>query len=279
MIRFPLNAPLRLLGTGLALSALWALAGCGDDDSAAAEPDRPQVTFTADDTSIEAPDEVPSGLVDITLETKPGQLGHHIFVARLNDGVTFEDAVINGDDDAFFTQMTIRGGNGTVAAGKQALMTLDLEPGNYFVLDNPQNEESPTDQFKVVAGDESRRPPDAKGTVHMGPGMVIDVPEDFDGRGVWEFVNRDAEEVHEAAMVKLAAGKTGQDLVDWFHKMEGPPPIEGEFGSIGALGPGLRAWMTLEPGEPGDYVLVCFIPGRDAIPHLAKGMVREFTIR
>ena len=35
-------------------------------------------------------------------------------------------------------------------------MTLDLEPGNYFVLDNPQNEDSPTDEFKVVAGEESQ---------------------------------------------------------------------------------------------------------------------------
>ena len=108
----------------------------------------------------------------------------------------------------------------------------------------------------------------------MGPGMVIDVPDDFDGRGTWEFVNRDTEEVHEAAMVKLAAGATGQDLVDWFQRhVAAPPPIDGEFGSMGALGPGQRAWMTLEPGEPGDYVVVCFIPGRDGIPHIMKGMI------
>ena len=35
---------------------------------------------------------------------------------------------------------------------------------------------------------------------------------------------------------------------------------------------------TLEPGEPGDYVLVCFIPGRDGIPHVMKGMVTPVTI-
>jgi hypothetical protein len=274
------NAPRRrLLGAGLALLALWALAGCDRDDAAAAETDRPQVTFTADDTSIDAPADVPSGLVDITLRTESGKLGHHIFVARLEDGVSFEDAVVDGDDDAFFTKMTIKGGNGTIAAGKTAQVTLDLEPGNYFVLDNPQNEESPTDEFTVAAGEESEAQPDAKGTVHMGPGMVIDVPDDFDGRGVWEFINRDTEDVHEAAMVKLAAGKTGQDLVDWFHDPSAPPPIDGEFGSMGALGPGQRAWMTLEPGEPGNYVVVCFVPGRDGIPHLAKGMFREFEVR
>ena len=262
--------------TAAALVAVVPLAACGEEDAVDASSDRPQVTFTADDTSIDAPAEVPSGLVDITLDTAPGDVGHHIFVARLDDDITFQQAM--DDDESFFTSMTIKGGNGTIAAGKQARLTLDLGPGNYFVLDNPQNETSPTDQFVVVDSDESTSEPEAKGRVRLGPGMRIELPEDFDGRGVWEFVNVDPDEVHEAAMVKLAVGTTGQDLVDWFHDPQGPPPIEGEFGSMGAIGPGQRAWMELEPGEPGTYLAVCFIPGRDGIPHLAKSMFVEFEV-
>ena len=113
------------------------------------------MTFTADDTSISAPAEVPSGLVDITLKTAPGEVGHHIFVARLDDDITFQEAM--DDDESFFTSMTIKGGNGTIAAGQTASMTLDLGPGNYFVLYNPQNATSPTDQFVVGDTDESTR--------------------------------------------------------------------------------------------------------------------------
>jgi uncharacterized cupredoxin-like copper-binding protein len=268
----------RLLGGALALAAVAALPACGGDESEAADDaDRPAVTFTADDTSIDAPDEVPSGLVDITLETAPGEVGHHIFVARLDDGVSFQEAM--DDDDSFFTSMTIKGGNGTVAAGTTVRMTLDLEPGEYFVLDNPQNEESPTDQFTVVEGEPSRSKPAARGTVHLGPGMVIDLPDDFDGTGTWEFVNQDTAEVHEAAVVRLAAGATAEDLVEWFHgDLSTPMPIEGEFGSMGALGPGQRAWIELTPAEPGDYVAICFVPGRDGIPHIAKGMITPFTV-
>ena len=254
-----------------------ALAACGDE-SQAADPDRPQVTITADDDSIDAPDEVPSGLVDVTLETAAGELGHHIFVARLENGITLQQ-LLDDEGDLFFTSLTVKGGNGTIAAGKTARMTMDLEPGKYFVLDNPQNEFSPTDEFTVVAGDESTTKPEARGTVHLKEGMVIELPDDFDGRGTWEFVNQDDDEIHEAAMVKLAAGATAEDLVEWFGgDMSTPPPIDGEFGSMGALGPGQRAWMELEPGEPGAYAAVCFIPGLDGIPHIMKGMVVGFEV-
>ena len=204
----PPTAPWRrLLTGGLSVAALLPLAGHVGRAAPSNDAPRPSVVFTADDTSIDAPAEVPSGLVDITLETTAGDVeGHHIFVARLDDGVTFEQAM--ADDDSFFTMMTIKGGNGTIAAGSSAHMTLDLDPGHYFVLDNPQNEYSPTDEFTVVAASPSTVEPESRGTVHLGPGMVIDLPEGFDGRGVWEFVNDDPTEVHEAAMVRLVDGAT-----------------------------------------------------------------------
>ena len=268
----------RLLTGGLSVAALVPLAA---HVGSAAPPDdapRPSVVFSADDTSIDAPAEVPSGLVDITLETTTGDVeGHHIFVARLDDGVTFEQAM--ADDDSFFTMMTIKGGNGTIAAGSSAHMTLDLDPGHYFVLDNPQNEYSPTDEFTVVEDDPSTVEPESRGTVHLGPGMVIDLPDGFDGRGVWEFVNDDPTEVHEAAMVRLVDGATTGEVVAWISGGgDGPSPIDGEFGSMGALGPGERAWFELEPGAPGDYAAICFIPGRDGIPHVMAGMIVEFTV-
>jgi hypothetical protein len=47
-------------------------------------------------------------------------------------------------------------------------------------------------------------------------------------------------------MVKLAAGKSADDVVESFHgDMSTPPPIDGEFGSI---------------------------------PHIAKGMITPFTV-
>ena len=53
---------------------------------------------------------------------------------------------------------------------------------------------------------------------------------------------------------------------------------DGEFGSMGALGPGERAWMTLVPPGPGDYALLCFVPDETGMPHLGDGMVVPFTL-
>jgi hypothetical protein len=43
-----------------------------------------------------------------------------------------------------------------------------------------------------------------------------------------------------------------------------------------------RAWVFIEPLEPGRYAMVCFLPdtaeGPEGAPHAAKGMVHEFTI-
>ena len=250
---------------------------CGSDDSASASGDRPTITISASDTELTMPSEVPSGLVDVELVTKGSTIGHHLLIGRLNDGVTLEE-VNNAEDSEFFDLVSIKGGNGTIEAGKTASMIFDFEPGNYFVYDNPQNPDTPTKEFTVVESARSDVEPKTKGTVTMGPGMLISVPDDFDGRGTWQFVNKDATLTHETALVRLAEGATAADVVEWAQTFEGPPPFAGEFGGMGALGPGEQGWMRLEPGEPGDYALICFIPGPDGIPHVKTGMATTVKI-
>ena len=284
---YPTRLPTRAFGRASRLGAaaisigLLALAAaCKQGDAPPRSGERPQVTFMADDNAVSAPHEVPSGLVDVHIHTT-GSNGHHLFFARLNDGVTLADVLADqgeGAADPFFTKMALFGGNGTVAPGTDVSMTLDLKPGQYFALDNPQNEQSPTAPFTVVDKRSTAPEPDSRGVVTMGPGMVIGVPDNFDGRGTWQFVNSDGNDVHEAALVKLAPGATAADVVQWAQSFEGTPPFDGEFGSMGALGPGQHAWMTLDPGAPGDYVLICFIPGRDGKPHVMNGMVRPVTV-
>ena len=83
--------------------------------------------------------------------------------------------------------------------------------------------------------------------------------------------------LHHLQLVKFGEGKTFDDFAAAL-KAGGPPP----------------KWVTMEGGpnpselgdtssttvalEPGNYAMICFIPGPDGIPHVAKGMVRPLTV-
>jgi hypothetical protein len=278
----------------LALTLIAAGCGAGDDDADAlsgpgVDADaaiRPEVTFAAGGAAIEVPGEVPSGFVDVRVEALDGEGGAHFLLARINDGVTDEqiDAAMASPGDEFFTLVDVVGGNGTIAAGDQTLMTLEMPAGDYVAMNIYFTGEGgpffAIDRFAAIDESNQAAAPADEGAIALGPEMRITVPEDFDATGTWRFENRDPELVHEAAMVKLAPATTTDDLIEWFHTQAGPPPIEGEFGSMGAIGPGNEAWIdfSASPLEPGNYAMVCFVPGANGLPHLVEGMVAPVTV-
>ncbi len=96
------------------------------------------------------------------------------------------------------------------------------------------------------------------------------------GLTTFKLVNR-GPSIHHVQLVKLNEGKTMDDLMAAL-KAGGPPP----------------KWATMEGGpnppeigdtsttvvalEPGNYAMLCFVPGPDGVPHVAKGMVRPLTV-
>jgi hypothetical protein len=251
-------------------------------DHAAAQ--RPTVTFVAANDGLTLPTEVPGGLVDVVVETEdtdgtPTDVGHSVYVARIADGYTLDD-VLSGGPEALMTLLTFVGGPGLVQDGASAEVTLELAAGTYLVLDNLfLPEPTGLGQFTVVDGGEPGVEPESDGTVHIGPGMFIELPDGFDGSGTFEFVNDDTAIPHEALLVKLADGVGVPELVEWAHAgRPEPAPYEAELLGSGPLSPGQHHWLTMPDLEPGDYALVCFVPFEDGLPHLANGMVAPFTV-
>ncbi|HEY9506680.1 MAG TPA: hypothetical protein VIQ27_11950, partial [Gemmatimonadales bacterium] len=96
------------------------------------------------------------------------------------------------------------------------------------------------------------------------------------GLTTFKLVNR-GPSIHHVQLVKLNEGKTMDDFMAAL-KAGGPPP----------------KWATMEGGpnppeigdtsttvvalEPGNYAMLCFVPGPDGVPHVAKGMVRPLTV-
>jgi len=84
----------------------------------------------------------------------------------------------------------------------------------------------------------------------------------------------EGKEAHQAQLIKLTEGKTYADMVAGMKAMkpgEPPPSWIVPVGGPNAAPPGGTSAAT-QTIEPGNYALVCYIPGADGVPHIAKGM-------
>jgi hypothetical protein len=82
---------------------------------------------------------------------------------------------------------------------------------------------------------------------------------------------------HHVQLIRLEQGKTADDFIAAL-KAGGPPPQW----AILAGGPNPpevgSTTSTTVLLEPGNYAIVCFIPGPDGVPHLMKGMVHPLKV-
>jgi hypothetical protein len=84
-------------------------------------------------------------------------------------------------------------------------------------------------------------------------------------------------ELHHIQIVQLPPGKTLHDLMAGMNP-DGPPPAGAVLlGGPNAVVPGDSADAILEL-QPGDYGLLCVIPGTDGVPHVAKGMMAALHV-
>lgn len=272
----------------------WFGAACSDGDADAdsdhsahaehesADSERPAVTFRAGNDVMELPDEVPSGYVDIRVEALESGEAHLAF-GRLVDGVTFEEISAADPGTSLDEMVTDVVGNGTVFPGGSVLLTAKLVPGDWVALniyfDGGETPQFAFDQFTVVDEGNDAPAPGEVGTIVLGPGMRIEVDGEFDASGTWKVENHDEEQMHEPAVVGLTGDASGEDLVAALADPQGPPPIRGEFGGMGAMSPGNEAWVTFEESlEPGNYALVCWVPDVNGVPHLMSGMFQDFSV-
>lgn len=87
-------------------------------------------------------------------------------------------------------------------------------------------------------------------------------------------------ELHHVQLLKLSDGKTFADFNAVMKTMKPgspPPPWIHEVAGPNSPAPGGEQSIT-EKLDAGNYVLACFIPGADHVPHLMKGMVKSLTV-
>jgi len=105
----------------------------------------------------------------------------------------------------------------------------------------------------------------------------LDLPDTLPAGAVTLQLVNHGKEVHQAQVVRLDGGKSLADFQAAM-KHEGPPPPWVRFvGGPNGIAPGQEATSTVAL-TPGNYVVICFIPSTDGVPHAMKGMLRPLTV-
>lgn len=244
----------------------------------------PEVTIMAHDFTFTAPSEIAAGLVRVKLEAH-GAEPHHVQFARLNDGVTFEQfaaALQKGASEAL-PLMTLPGGVAPIEPGNSASAVLNLTAGDYVLLcfipaadGLPHLAKGMIAPVKVVAGKTSAPEPSADAEVKLVDFSFV-LPSNIKaGKQIWKVINEGAQP-HEINLMKLADGKTMDDVAAWMAKPEGAPPFT-NVGGYNGLDAKNVGWLDLDL-TPGDYVAICHIPDpATGKAHEELGMVLPFSV-
>ena len=279
----------KVKAAGLVAAAAMAVAACSRAEATpakVAEAASPRVvTVVARDFSFQAPDEVPAGLVTFQLQNRGAAL-HHMAVIRLDDGKTLQDRVAamqasHGQVPAWAHEM---GGPNAPDPGADANATMMLEPGNYVLLCFVDMPDNVPHVMKGMMKPLRVTPAAIPAADRAIAGDVTMTLNDYSftlskpiTRGAHTIrVENTAAQPHEVELVKLAPGKTLQDLMAWIREPQGPPPGSA-IGGIAGMGRGVVQSFSYD-FAPGEYGLICFIPGPDGRPHFLHGMMRQFTV-
>ena len=179
--------------------------------------------------------------------------------------------------------MTSVGGPNAPVPGGEASATLDLAPGSYAIVcfipssDGVPHVMKGMSRALTVTGPDAGLPlPKSDVTVTLRD-YSFDLSHPFVAGHQVVRIHNAATQDHELFLVRLAPGKTVQDLTTWTEKMTGPPPAM-PLGGVTALGTGHENEISVDL-TPGQYGLICFLPDlRDGKPHFVHGMTKAFTI-
>lgn len=92
-----------------------------------------------------------------------------------------------------------------------------------------------------------------------------------------EVVNQ-GHDVHHAQIIRLESGKTPADFAAAMKADPAHPPTWVSFvGGPNAVLPGDRAVATIQLNA-GQYLVLCLVPDKAGVPHVALGMTKPFTV-
>lgn len=270
-------SPRWLLGIAGAfvLAAFTGIAGCGGGDEGEATPLRVGVTEQGKTTSFSLPESVKGGLVELTL-TNEGQAPHGLQLIRYTGDHTAQDVLeeVSGESEKTPEWIRGEGGIGEVPGGETATASLNLESGNFVVVDaaalSGGRGKPATAELNVTDGE--------SGSLPNTPAIVV-AEETGEDQYAWDisglkagknevtFESEGEDAIHLIVAVPLK-GKVPPEsqIKEDLAAEQGPPPAYIDFEtaqSTAVLDGGKSQTTPLELKEPGEYLFFCPLTDRD----------------
>jgi plastocyanin len=256
----------------------------------------PELHVKVTDTAIEAPAETPAGLTLLTVDNASSQ-ETGVFLIAPPPGMSIDEfrataeappppRATPGAEEEFpswFYEAILSGGP-AVAVGEQGQAVIDLQPGDWAIAAEADQEPSLLKVSEGATPTAAAEPP-ADLTVEIQE-YSFSIPEQVAaGSQIWKLDNV-GQQPHVLYIVKTPSLLTMDQVMTLLQVPEGatPPPDlpnPEEFEDVGGLtiiSSGRSAWIAPDL-QPGFYVAICYIPDKESHePHAALGMVSIFTV-
>jgi outer membrane protein assembly factor BamE (lipoprotein component of BamABCDE complex) len=281
----------------LLLTLLSVLAGCGASPGGASPAHAVSVipspyqtlTITAIDYTYQMPSTLAlhAGLVDLRLVNN-GTQPHQAQLARLNPGITetevIKEVIDQRREDRAYALLTFVGGPDTVSPGNGQEALLDLPAGDYVLLclvtgadGLPHIDKGMIHFFTVSVGQQAQSVPQSSGALLIQDHTYTLPAALLSTTAATIRVENQGTEPHEVGIVRLASGKSAQDVLAFFHRPSGPPPFE-EDGGMATLAPGASGWIIVHL-PPGHYAAFSILPDpKTGVLQLTQGLLTSFTV-
>lgn len=242
------------------------------------------ITVHARDFAYDAPDTIPAGYVAFTL-VNDGPGIHHAAIVRLDSGKTVSELLgALGHPGPLPAWAVLFGGPNAVDSGGSSNATLSLTPGNYVMLcfvdvpgGVPHFTKGMFHAFTVTTSTVATTGPVADDSITLAEYAFHFAKPLTTGHHVFAVTNAGVQP-HELELVRLAPGKTANDLISWFSSPKGPPPGN-PLGGASLEATGKTTYFSADLSA-GVYLVICFVPdAKDGKPHFMHGMMQTIDLK
>lgn len=256
--------------------------GCVAKAEERENPPMRELLVKAADFSFASLDSIEGGYIRIRMENR-GQELHHLQLIRLENDVTAEAVLDHArKQELVFPGAKFVGGPDVPTPGGASEVVVDLKPGRYLMVCYMTSGKvrhllmGMTRELVVVPSKRPGSSPPLEDERMILRSYSFEIDSVLKpGRRMLRVENQ-ADEPHEVFIARVPEGGSVEKIMAWLRKPSNPPPFEPVGGTM-ALSKGESAFAALDL-TAGQYVLMCFVPAKDGLPHVAHGMVRVITV-